>query len=226
MRLDGKLCANCFKIVESVSRTAQAHGGMFKLVVRRPGQVILQLSCAQDHSWTIGMQSRKAKNWCRRCKEELRVEHERQQLERLEQLREEQLQSQQALFEQARLQQEIQDLQQGLQLPQESPQLQSQRRRLQHLLVDQLLNPCVDPLDPQLQHQVTDLILEVDEALLEDFLQQLEDQQSGRSQSSSLGSGSSSSLSLRQLVQRLRLCLHPDKNRSHPRAGEAFARMT
>ena len=30
---------------------------------------------------------------------------------------------------------------------------------------------------------------------------------------------------VRQLIQRLRLCLHPDKNREHPRAAEAFAKL-
>jgi len=30
---------------------------------------------------------------------------------------------------------------------------------------------------------------------------------------------------VRQLIQRLRLCLHPDKNTVHPRAAEAFAKL-
>jgi hypothetical protein len=47
---------------------------------------------------------------------------------------------------------------------------------------------------------------------LTQFLQQLEDQ-----------SRENTSI-LRQLVQRLRLAIHPDKNK-HPRAGEAFARI-
>ena len=45
LRLQGRLCANCFKIYESVQATAEAHGGTFKMHVRRPGKVELRLTC-------------------------------------------------------------------------------------------------------------------------------------------------------------------------------------
>ena len=75
MRVDNKLCANCFKIHESVSHTAEANGGTFKMVVRRQGRVELILQCSESHKWSIGMQSRKAKNWCRQCKDQIRVDN-------------------------------------------------------------------------------------------------------------------------------------------------------
>jgi hypothetical protein len=90
MRLGGKLCANCYKIHESVSRTVRQFGGSFDLVVKRPGQVELILCCGQGHTWTIGMQSRKAKNGCRQCKDQSRVENARRQFEEQARLREEQ----------------------------------------------------------------------------------------------------------------------------------------
>lgn len=62
--------------------------------------------------------------------------------------------------------------------------------------------------DAQLQHQLAELFLETEEQVLVDFLQAIEES------------------SLRQVVHRLRLALHPDKNSAHPRAGEAFSRMT
>lgn len=55
MRLNGKLCANCYKIHESVSRTVHQLGGTFNLVVKRPGAVELILTCSQGHTWKIGM---------------------------------------------------------------------------------------------------------------------------------------------------------------------------
>ena len=135
MRLDGKLCANCFKIYESVSRTAEAHGGSFRLVVRRPGSVSLELSCARGHHWSLGMQSRKAKNWCRSCKDEARAEQEREQEEHLHRFREEQRLAQQALFEEARLLQESEEPEPESPA-QESSHLQQQRLRLHHVLVN------------------------------------------------------------------------------------------
>ena len=39
MRLGRQLCANCFKIVDSVSRTASRFGGQYRVVVRRVGHV-------------------------------------------------------------------------------------------------------------------------------------------------------------------------------------------
>jgi len=64
------------------------------------------------------------------------------------------------------------------------------------------------PPDVQLQRQLADLFLNTEEQVLVDFLQSMEES------------------SLRQIVHRLRLALHPDKNSAHPRAGEAFSRMT
>jgi hypothetical protein len=98
MRLGGKLCANCFKIHESVSRTVAQFGGSFNLVVKAPGQVELILSCSQGHTWKIGMQSRKAKNGCRQCKDDLRVENARRQFEEQAREREEQERQQRELL--------------------------------------------------------------------------------------------------------------------------------
>ena len=74
MHVGGKLCANCNKIHESIKTTVEMHQGTFKMKVIRPGKVQVKLTCAQGHDWTIGMQSRKAKNWCRTCKDEMREE--------------------------------------------------------------------------------------------------------------------------------------------------------
>lgn len=75
MRVDNKLCANCFKIYESVSKTAELNDGSFELIVRRQGKVELILTCSEGHKWSIGMHSRKAKNWCRQCKDQIRVDN-------------------------------------------------------------------------------------------------------------------------------------------------------
>lgn len=69
MHVGGKLCANCFKIHESIKRTVEMHEGTFKMKVVGAGKVHMKLKCAEGHEWTIGMQSRKAKNWCKVCKE-------------------------------------------------------------------------------------------------------------------------------------------------------------
>ena len=224
MRLGGKLCANCFKVHESVARTAEAHGGSFRLIVRRPGSVSLRLSCARGHSWTLDMKSRPAKNWCRRCREEDHAEQQREQLAHLERLREEQRRAQQRLFGESQEDSDEAFSEEEPELPQESAHLQSQRRLLQHVLIDQLLNPAASTADPQLQHQVTEVVLGVDEALFVDFLRRLQDDDPGPSQPSS--SAPSSTSPYRELIRRLRLSLHPDQNRCHPRAGDAFARMT
>jgi hypothetical protein len=84
---------------------------------------------------------------------------------------------------------------------------------MNEIFVQQLLRQRRNPMDLMLQTRVTDLVLNSDSQLLTQFLQQLEDQ-----------SRENTSI-LRQLVQRLRLAIHPDKNK-HPRAGEAFARIT
>jgi hypothetical protein len=100
MRLSGKLCANCYKIHESVARTVLQFGGTFNLVVKRPGQVELILYCPKGHTWQIGMQSRKAKNGCRQCKDESRVENARRQFEEQARDREEQERQQRVLLDQ------------------------------------------------------------------------------------------------------------------------------
>ena len=92
---------------------------------------------------------------------------------------------------------------------------------MNQLLVTELLINNRNSLDYEnLQKQITELFLSVDEDLIIEFLQSIEDS-SQEYQSSS----DSNQTPFRFLVQRLRLCLHPDKN-SHQRAGEAFARMT
>lgn len=73
MHLHGKLCANCFKIHESVRRTVEMYEGSFYMKVISPGNIHFKLKCAEGHNWTIGMESRKAKNWCKVCKEDARV---------------------------------------------------------------------------------------------------------------------------------------------------------
>ena len=89
MRLGRRLCANCFKIVESVERTAERFGGEYKLLFRGPGNVQVVLTCSSGHSWSIGMHSRKAKAWCQQCREDERAEQERRVLEEAERLQEE-----------------------------------------------------------------------------------------------------------------------------------------
>lgn len=205
MRLGGKLCANCFKIHESVQRTVQQFGGTFNLVVKRPGQVDLILSCSQGHTWRIGMQSRKAKNGCRQCKDQSRVENARRQFEEQAREREEQERQQRVLLDQ-----NVTDI------PVTSNHTHEQNIQLDlmnEIFVQQLLRQRRNPMDLNLQTRVTDLVLDSDASLLTTFLQQLENQ-----------SRENTSI-LRQLVQRLRLAIHPDKNH-HPRAGEAFARIT
>ena len=151
MKLSGKLCANCFKIVTSVSTTAERHEGSFKVLAKRPGNVQISLQCAQGHSWTIGMQSRKAKNWCRQCKDELRVEHDRLQQEELTRLHQEQQQAQAELFEEAL----VADVQV------ENPESETEQR-LREVLFEQLLVQQMNPLNPDLQTEVVELVLSVD----------------------------------------------------------------
>jgi len=78
MHFSGKLCANCFKIHESVRRTVEMHQGTFHMKVISPGNIHFKLKCAEGHNWTIGMESRKAKNWCKVCKEDARVKKQQQ----------------------------------------------------------------------------------------------------------------------------------------------------
>ena len=102
------------------------------------------------------------------------------------------------------------------------------RQMLQELLIDQMLQQGRNPQEePDLQRQVTDLFLEVDVDTARDFFQQIEDDRTSSATSGAqAGQQREQQLSvLRQLVQRLRLCLHPDKNRDHPRAGDAFVRL-
>ena len=57
------------------------------------------LTCSKGHSWKIGMQSRKAKNGCRQCKDESRVENARRQFEEQARQQEEQEQQQRRLLD-------------------------------------------------------------------------------------------------------------------------------
>jgi len=98
MHLNGKLCANCFKIYQSIDRTCEQNEGSFRLSVKSPGKVEVVIICSQNHKWRIGMQSRKVKNWCRQCKDQERAEASRIQIERLNQLREEQARQQEDLL--------------------------------------------------------------------------------------------------------------------------------
>lgn len=67
-------------------------------------------------------------------------------------------------------------------------------------------------VDPEVQFRVAELFLNVDQRAIIDFIQNMEDT-------------STTAGVVHQLIQRLRLALHPDKNREHPAAGEAFTRM-
>ena len=163
MRLSGKLCANCFKIHESVARTVHLFGGTFNLVVKRPGHVELILSCPQGHTWQIGMQSRKAKNGCRQCKDECRVENARRQFEEQALEREEQERQQRELLDQV-----VTDV------PMTSNHTHEQNIQLElmnEIFVQQLLRQRRNPMDLNLQVRVTDLVLNSNSALLTQFLQ-------------------------------------------------------
>ena len=151
------------------------------------------------------MQSRKAKNGCRQCKDQSRVENARRQFEEQAREREEQERQQRVLLDQ-----NVTDI------PITSSHTHEQNIQLDlmnEIFVQQLLRQRRNPMDLSLQTRVTDLVLDSDASLLTTFLQQLENQ-----------SRENTSI-LRQLIQRLRLAIHPDKNH-HPRAGEAFARIT
>lgn len=74
LKLGGRLCTNCNKIVESVQATVLRHQGSCRVVFRHPGNVEMLIRCQGGHEWSVGMQSRKAKSWCRVCRDELRVQ--------------------------------------------------------------------------------------------------------------------------------------------------------
>lgn len=99
-----------------------------------------------------------------------------------------------------------------------APVNQAIMEEMQETLVNQVMEQN-RALDPQVQFRVAELFLNVDERTIIDFMQRMEDttQMAGRT--------THTQGILHQLVQRLRLCLHPDKNREHPRAAEAFTRM-
>lgn len=103
LRLSGRLCANCFKIHQSVALTASRHHGSFRMRVHRPGRVVLLLECERGHHWEAPFHSRRAKNWCRACKDETRVQAQREQLEEARVRREQLHRQQQLLLEQASL---------------------------------------------------------------------------------------------------------------------------
>lgn len=182
--------------------------------VIRPGKVQVKLTCAQGHEWTIGMQSRKAKNWCRICKDEMREEMRKRHLEALQNMVHTQHREQDMLFNEERHQ-----------APPDTPPPketinQEQMNEMQELLVEQVLEQN-RVANAQIQYRVAELFLNVDERTVIDFIQQMEDTNSANEQTRATRTQGV----IHQLVQRLRLCLHPDKNREHPRAAEAFARM-
>jgi hypothetical protein len=214
MHVGGKLCANCNKIHESIKNTVEMCQGTFKMRVIRPGKVQVKLTCAQGHEWTIGMQSRKAKNWCRICKDEMREEMRKRHLEALQNMVHTQHREQDMLFNEERHQ-----------APPDTPPPketinQEQMNEMQELLVEQVLEQN-RVANAQIQYRVAELFLNVDERTVIDFIQQMEDTNSANEQTRATRTQGV----IHQLVQRLRLCLHPDKNREHPRAAEAFARM-
>lgn len=135
------------------------------------------------------MHSRKAKNWCRTCKEDARVETQRRQMQEAERQRANQFRQQQNLFEQARHESAAgqtninQDHQQFGSYPDHYVDRDRRRDRdrqmLQELLINQMQQQGRNPLeDPELQRQVTDLFLEVDLDNARDFFQQIEDERS------------------------------------------------
>lgn len=166
------------------------------MIVRRVGKVELLLTCSMQHTWKIGMHSRKAKNGCRQCKDHLRAENARRQFEEQARLQEIQEQRQRQLLQQ-----------QALSRAHELDQTHVRNSRIRDLLVGQLGDSRVQ-IDAQLHRDIAELFLSTEEQVMIDFFHSMEDS------------------SIRQLVNRLRLALHPDKNTFHPRAGEAFARMT
>ena len=74
LKLGGRLCSNCNKIVESVQSTAQRHQGSSRVVFKHLGHVEMVLTCQEGHEWSVGMKSRKAKSWCGLCRDRLRVQ--------------------------------------------------------------------------------------------------------------------------------------------------------
>ena len=90
---------------------------------------------------------------------------------------------------------------------------------MQELLVGQVLEQN-RVANAQIQYRVAELFLNVDERTVIDFIQQMEDTNNANEQTRATRPQGV----IHQLVQRLRLCLHPDKNREHPRAAERAAR--
>lgn len=215
MHVGGKLCANCNKIHESIQTTVEMYEGTFQMKVIRPGKVHMKLKCAHGHEWTIGMQSRKAKNWCKVCKEEMREERHRMHFEFLEQMRTTQHREQDILINEERHQAPPE-----VPPEQHPPADEAEMEEMRVLLMDQIMEQN-RAADPQVQFRVAELFLNVDERTIIDFMHRIEEPEHAAGQ----GRATHAQGTLRQLVQRLRLCLHPDKNREHPRAAEAFARM-
>lgn len=104
--------------------------------------------------------------------------------------------------------------------PPEDPASQEQTDEMQELLVEQVLQQN-RVANPEVQYRVAELFLNVDERTIIDFMQRMEEVNQANEQHRVTHTQGV----LHQLVQRLRLALHPDKNREHPRAAEAFARM-
>jgi hypothetical protein len=213
MHVGGKLCANCFKAHESIRRTAEVFDGTMRMRVVRPGKVIVTLKCANDHEWTMGLQSRKAKNWCKECKVMRHEEERRAHAEQLEQIRTNMRMQQDRIFHEER---------ERVPPPEEDPHDhepqgpvdQAMEDEMQEVLMNQIMTQN-RAVDPQVQFRVAELFLNVDERTIIGFMQRMADNEQAAVQERT-------AVTIHQLVQRLRLALHPDKNREHPRAKDAF----
>lgn len=101
------------------------------------------------------MHSRKAKNWCRTCKEEARVETQRRQQEEADRQQANYFRQQQNLFQQARMTTD--------QDTDVDPRRDRERALLHNIMIVQMQQQGRNPLeDETFQRQITDLFLEVD----------------------------------------------------------------
>jgi len=161
------------------------------------------------------MQSRKAKNWCRVCKDEMREEMRIRHLHALQSMMNTQHIEQDMIFNEERHQ-----------VPPDTPPPEDPEEPIDQELINEMQEMLIEQVleqnrvaNPQVQFRVAELFLNVDERTIIDFIQRLDEANNGNEQIRTTNGV------VHQLVQRLRLCLHPDKNREHPRAAEAFARM-
>lgn len=220
MHVGGKLCANCFKIHESIKRTTQICGGTFQMKVIRPGKVHIKLVCAQGHDWTIGMQSRKAKNWCKVCKIEMREENQRMHFERLQQQRTANHEEQERILNDERRHAPIEDPHDHPPEPINNEHIIEMQEVFVHNIIEQ--NRAVDP---EIQFRVAEIFLNANDRTIIDFIQRMADSEQQTTAAGQDRGSQTTQGTVHQLVQRFRLALHPDKNRAHPRAAEAFTRM-